>query len=75
MNPQRLASDYEALQSNEFWKAYLDKVKAYQDSNLNMLRTAAIEKVPHLQGELKALGYIISLPAVLAETLANEVKL
>ena len=75
MNPSRLASDYIALQDNEFWKLYRERIAEHSKAILNILKSAPIEKVPGIQGQLTALDFVASLPATLAATLEHEVKL
>lgn len=75
MNPSRLASDYLALDSNEFYKMYRERIEKHSKDMLNILKSAPIDKVPGIQGQLTALDFVSSLPAVLAATLENDIKL
>lgn len=75
MNQSRLSSDYLALESNEFWKVYLLRISEHSKAILNILKSAPIEKVPGIQGQLTALDFVSSLPATLAATLENDIKL
>jgi hypothetical protein len=75
MNPSRLSSDYIALQDNEFWKLYRERISEHSRSMLNILKSAPIEKVPGIQGQLTALDFVSSLPATLVATLEQDTKL
>ena len=75
MNQSRVASDYIALDSNEFWKMYRERIAEHSKAILNILKSAPIEKVPGIQGQLTALDFVASLPATLAATLEQDSKL
>lgn len=75
MNLTRLTNDYTSLDDNEFWKLYLEKIADYGKSHLNMMKSAPLEKISHLQGELSAIDWVASLPALMAAQLAEQSKL
>lgn len=75
MNVKRITSDYASLDDNEFWKLFQERVAEYSKYRLNMLKSAPIEKIAHLQGELSAIDWVMSLPASLVATLTEQSKL
>lgn len=72
MNKQRLLTDYEALEGNEFWKHYLDKLGEFSKGRVTMLRDAPLDKVAKIQGELSAIDWVLSRPKDLIEQLTKE---
>ena len=72
MNKQRLLTDYEALEGNEFWKHYLDKLGEFSKGRVTMLRDAPLDKVAKIQGELSAIDWVLSRPKDLIEQITKE---
>ena len=72
MNKQRLLTDYEALEGNEFWKHYLEKLGEFSKGRVTMLRDAPLDKVAKIQGELSAIDWVLSRPKDLIEQLTKE---
>jgi len=72
MNKQRLLTDYEQLEHNEFWKHYLDKLGEFSKGRVTMLRDAPLDKVAKIQGELSAIDWVLSRPKDLIEKLTKE---
>jgi len=74
MNVQRLLTDYEQLEHNEFWKLYLEKLGEFSKGRATMLRDAPLDKVAKIQGELSAIDWVLSRPTDLVKSLTMEVE-
>ena len=72
MNKQRLLTDYEALEGNEFWKYYLEALGEFSAGRATMLRNEEVDrKVAKIQGELSAINWVLSRPKDLIESLTK----
>jgi len=72
MNKQRLLTDAEQLEHNEFYKLYLEKLGEFSKGRVTMLRDAPLDKVAKIQGELSAIEWVLSRPKDLIEQLTKE---
>ena len=72
MNKQRLLTDAEQLEHNEFYKLYLEKLGEFSKGRVTMLRDAPLDKVAKIQGELSAIDWVLSRPKDLIEQLTKE---
>ena len=72
MNKQRLLTDAEQLEHNEFYKLYLDKLGEFSKGRVTMLRDAPLDKVAKIQGELSAIDWVLSRPKDLIEKITKE---
>jgi hypothetical protein len=67
----KLISDYEALDRNEFWKMFLKKLTEYSRGRALALQDAPLDKVARLQGELGAINWVMSRPKDMIDEIAK----
>ena len=74
MNIQRLLTDFEQLERNEFYKLLVDKFAEYSRGRAVALRDAPLDKVARIQGELSAIDWALSRPKDIYDSLMKEAQ-
>jgi hypothetical protein len=68
----KILSDYEALDRNDFYKLFMSKLSEYSRGRALALRDAPLDKVARLQGELSAIDWALSRPQDLISKITKE---
>lgn len=70
----KILSDFESLERNDFWKLFISKLAEYSRGRALAIRDAPLDKVARLQGELSAIDWAMSRPKELITELMKGEK-
>jgi hypothetical protein len=75
LNLTRLAEDYQRLLDNEFFKLFMEKIGNQRDNKILSLESADLELVPKIQGEIKAIKWVLGRPKDMIDSILKESKI
>lgn len=72
MEKTKILSDYEALERNEFWKVYIQKLNEYFDGRSTALDSADADSFMKIQGQKDAMKVVLGKPKQIIDEITKE---
>lgn len=58
----KLQDEFGLIGTTAFWKKYIEKIESYRARQLEQLKDCRLDRVPELQGMIKAADAILRFP-------------